>query len=216
MAPSGTRIEICPRKIRYTQDSIKEEFTDGRHMSDTLEALLYSHLSVDDLEPIEVVREYGKWWALTGNRRLYLYRKLEELGVIHTITVVTASRDNDWVQNQLMRRKTTDCEGVAIRLRGNQSGWRINQVVEEWKASQRNNRYTNEKWCGQNTPERSGSQRGKSLDRNSSVRANDYNTAKTVYPPSLRQGPAVQRSSSTERASVRAITPGPNSSASRG
>lgn len=185
---------------------------DGTTMWDTLEDLLYGRITVDDDLPlIEVVREDGKWWALTGNRRLYLYRKLEELKVIHTIPVVAVSLDSDDVQRQLMRRKTTDCEGVSIRLRGNQPDWHITQVINTWKASQRNNRYAPS--GVQTNAERSGPQRGRSLDRNSSSRANPSNESNApivIYPPSIPRSPAAQRSASIERRPRRPVTPYPD------
>ena len=52
------------------------------------------------------------WWALTGNRRLYLYKALEEVGAISTVPVL------EYSLGTRIKRFTTDCEGAGIKVRG--------------------------------------------------------------------------------------------------
>lgn len=135
MAPGGmTRLH--PEYIKFTQDSIKAQFMDGRELSSTLEDLLYGRKTVDDIPPIEVVEDLEDcgWWALTGNRRLYLYRKLEQLGVVETIPVIEVAIWDYGVSDRLNQRRTTFCDGRDIRLRGSQGEWRINQIIDRWRV----------------------------------------------------------------------------------
>jgi len=78
---------ILPSEVRYTQDSIGGRFMDGKYLSDTFELLLSGQLSVADIPCIEIAYRDGAWWAVTGNRRLYLYRRLQQLGLVSEIPV---------------------------------------------------------------------------------------------------------------------------------
>jgi len=78
---------LDPINIRFTQDSIGGQFTDGRKLEDTFKELLYGRLSVDEIESIEVINQDSSWWATMGNRRLYIYQKLRRLGIISSIPV---------------------------------------------------------------------------------------------------------------------------------
>ena len=78
---------LRPSDIRFTQDSIGSRFTDGSYISNTFHDLLFGLKSTDDIDDIEVVQQDGVWWAITGNRRLYVYRRLQDLGVVTTIPV---------------------------------------------------------------------------------------------------------------------------------
>ena len=78
---------LKPSEIRFTRDKIESEFANGRKLTDTFEELLYKRIPTKFIEDIEVVYVDGAWWALTGNRRLYLYKRLEKLGVISKISV---------------------------------------------------------------------------------------------------------------------------------
>src|SRR6218665_2110788 len=169
MAPSGQPRWMRPRNIRYTQDSIGSRFTDGRYLSDTFDQLLNRRISVDELEWIEVVEVRSLYWALTGNRRLYLYRKLEDLGEIHKIPVHEMSLSDYGVRRRFENRDTTTCDGLDIEMRQPQAERFINRAIEQWKASRMPTRNLNEisRIHGQrHLPTAEASHRATSTDRN--------------------------------------------------
>ena len=65
---------LRPSDIRFTQDSIKQSFTDGTSLKNTFIALVKGHLTVDQIECIACVKLNGHYWVIHGNRRLYLYQ----------------------------------------------------------------------------------------------------------------------------------------------
>jgi len=82
-------VNLNPFNIRFTQDTISDDF--GRNTRESLEEtfrdILYDDTSVEDIDPIVVAKINGKYRVLSGNRRLYIYQKLKELNVIHTVPV---------------------------------------------------------------------------------------------------------------------------------
>ena len=124
---------LRPSDIRFTQDSIGSRFTDGSYISNTFHDLLFGLKSTDDIDDIEVVQQDGVWWAITGNRRLYVYRRLQDLGVVKTIPVRVRSLSEPGVRNQLNNRRTTDCDGVKAVCRQSKADTRMDQMVKEWR-----------------------------------------------------------------------------------
>ena len=124
---------LRPSDIRFTQDSIGSRFTDGSYISNTFHDLLFGLKSTDDIEVIEVVQQDGVRWAITGNRRLYLYRRLQDLGVVTTIPVRVRSLSEPWVRNQLNNHRTTNCDGVKAVCRQSKADTRMDQMVKEWR-----------------------------------------------------------------------------------
>ena len=79
---------IDPANVRYSQDTIKGQFGDGKEIGDTFHQLLNRDISVDDIPPIQVIKdESGVYWAHTGNRRLYVFKRLQSLGIVSDIPV---------------------------------------------------------------------------------------------------------------------------------
>ena len=109
----------CPRlkpsEIRYSQDSIGGRFMDGRSLSTTLQQLLSNAVTPDTIPCIEVVIREDSYYALTGNRRLFLYKKLENAGLLDDIPV--RIRPLSSVLFQFSQRFTTMNDGRSIRLR---------------------------------------------------------------------------------------------------
>src|SRR6218665_1138556 len=126
-----------PSDILYTQDSIGGRFTDGRYLSDVFEQLLNRRISVEELGVIEVVEERLLHWALSGNRRLYLYQKLQNLGQVSTIPVRELSLSDYWVRQRFAERKTTTSGGFMIKMRQPEADLNINRAIERWRASSR-------------------------------------------------------------------------------
>ena len=54
---------------------------------DVFEDLVTGIINPDDLPPIAVSKHKGEWMSFDGNRRLYLYQKLQENHIIDTIPV---------------------------------------------------------------------------------------------------------------------------------
>lgn len=134
---AGNRQRLRPGDIRFTQDSVGSRFTDGRFVSDTFHQLLDGRIRADDIPAIEAVVDGGKWWAVTGNRRLYVFRLLETLGVVQTIPVDVMSMNSYDVRRRFGDRKTTSCEGRTVEMRQPEAERRINQAIREWQKTRR-------------------------------------------------------------------------------
>jgi len=80
---------VNPSDILFTQDSISEEFgwDGGETLEETFREILYGEVDVDDISPLTVVKISGEYWVKSGNRRLYVYQKLNQLGRLDTVAV---------------------------------------------------------------------------------------------------------------------------------
>lgn len=82
-------MRLRPSDILFSQDSISDKFTNETFsLPETFQELLKGRKTPDDIRPMKVVRWKENWWALTGNRRLYLYRVLERLSIFPTMPVI--------------------------------------------------------------------------------------------------------------------------------
>jgi hypothetical protein len=73
--------------------SIPQEFGKGRYtIVDTFRRLVDGETTPDDIRPVTVFRHQNKFWAYSGNQRLYVFRKLEEFGMIESIPVNILNR----------------------------------------------------------------------------------------------------------------------------
>lgn len=88
---------MAPSEIRFTQDSISEQFRSGQSLENTFRQLLNGQTSVASIGALQVVYYEGKYWVVSGNRRLYLYRKLQEKGRLSTVPVVVTQIDRQRV-----------------------------------------------------------------------------------------------------------------------
>lgn len=98
-----------PRSIRFSQDSIKGTFKDGRRIQEVIDDLMAGRLSAADLPPIRIFEREGKLFTL-DNRRLYAFQAAGLL--VHT---VQASAEDLAMESWKL---TTRNEGTAIRIRG--------------------------------------------------------------------------------------------------
>eukprot|EP00928_Gymnodinium_smaydae_P085141 TRINITY_DN6847_c0_g2_i1.p1 TRINITY_DN6847_c0_g2~~TRINITY_DN6847_c0_g2_i1.p1 ORF type:complete len:402 (-),score=43.53 TRINITY_DN6847_c0_g2_i1:131-1336(-) len=108
---SSEYISLSPAKIFFTHDSINKRFSCGRFVCRTFEQLLYDEIDIDDIPSMIVTKQDGKYWTFTGNRRLWVFRKLHERGVIDRIDVQVTD------QRVPQRRMTTRNGGVSVRVR---------------------------------------------------------------------------------------------------
>lgn len=118
-------MELNPSEIRYAQDSIAETFADHTPLTSTFARLLAGELSSEDLPPIECLFKDGNWYATSGNRRLYLFKKLKELGRLDKIAVSRVYH--------CKRRFTTECDGLHVKCRGSGLERKMEKIVEDWR-----------------------------------------------------------------------------------
>lgn len=109
-----------PSEIRYSQDSISSRFRDGHRLSYTFAELLYGRISVFSLGSMECLQKDGHWWAVSGNRRLYVFKKLQEAGKISTISFCPAFAS---------RSMTTNSSGLSVRIRGGSTESEIQNII---------------------------------------------------------------------------------------
>jgi len=130
--------ELSPMIIRYTQDSIHYRFTDNRLLETTFHQLLFDEILVKDIEePIEVVKDKnGIYWALNGNRRLFLFKILFKYGMVSEVKVKELDPSNPKTKNLLKNRMTNKNEGREIFVRGEPKlEQKLNEIGEEWSKT---------------------------------------------------------------------------------
>ncbi|MEW1719734.1 RHS repeat-associated core domain-containing protein [Streptomyces sp. NPDC093109] len=103
---------ISPKGVRFTQDSIKGKYSDGRTVQNTIDDLKSGKLKAGDVPPIRVFERNGKIYSL-DNRRLHAFR---EAGVDIRFRRATS----DEVNREIVRgdKFSTKNDGVSIRVRG--------------------------------------------------------------------------------------------------
>src|SRR6218665_1568340 len=123
-------LTLTPSEIRYSQDSISNKFSDGNLLTSTFAKLISGQLSVTSLPTLECVLKNGNWYAASGNRRLFLYKKLQEAKVLSSITVLQSSNSGG-------RNFSTNCSGVNIhvRCRGSIEN-SIQEIIAQWKRGE--------------------------------------------------------------------------------
>jgi len=134
-----TVTKLAPSEIRFTQDSIQAEFGRdvGQSLEETFRELLYGVTSVEEIRKLSVVKYQKNHWVVSGNRRLYLYHKLQSVGSISEISVNVIPINME----RFNAMKTTENNGMSVRVRGKSGGAlfeaRLNEIVRQWKAAGR-------------------------------------------------------------------------------
>lgn len=134
---------LKPSEVFYSQDSISNRFGDytahgSLCIGETLDQLLNGTCNVSYIPIISVIWRNGKYFT-TDNRRLWVFRKAEEIGFLKTIEVRQTSYINP-------AKFTTLNDGTSIRVRGNPGGsiWRTWRPKSSTKSvSNINAYYTN-------------------------------------------------------------------------
>ncbi|MFG2277473.1 RHS repeat domain-containing protein [Streptomyces asoensis] len=101
---------IAPGAVRFTQDNIKAQFSDGRSLQGLIDGLKSGSVGISEIPPIRVFQKDGKIYSL-DNRRLYA---AQQAGV--NIRFVRASPAE--VQRETPRKFTTENDGTSIVVRG--------------------------------------------------------------------------------------------------
>ena len=86
---------LAPSQIRYSQDSISNTFGDntdhaGQYIGETLDEIVRDPSEVDFIPNISVFNIGVKWYTL-DNRRLWVFKRAEELGILSSIEVYVTS-----------------------------------------------------------------------------------------------------------------------------
>ncbi|WAQ96030.1 hypothetical protein MAR_028720, partial [Mya arenaria] len=79
-------IMLRPSKIRFSQCSISNTFTDGTLIGELVDDIYAGRCFASAVKPIEVSKIREKWYT-SDNRRLWVFRQLELLGKLKEIRV---------------------------------------------------------------------------------------------------------------------------------
>eukprot|EP00928_Gymnodinium_smaydae_P071651 TRINITY_DN55187_c0_g1_i1.p1 TRINITY_DN55187_c0_g1~~TRINITY_DN55187_c0_g1_i1.p1 ORF type:complete len:395 (+),score=54.70 TRINITY_DN55187_c0_g1_i1:22-1206(+) len=104
-------LRVSPSSVFFSQDSISEWFSCGRHIADTLADLVHGAIAVTSIPPLTVFSQSGKLWVRHGNRRLWIYRRLHDLGFCNEIRVSVTKTACP------ARRFTTSNGGASVQVR---------------------------------------------------------------------------------------------------
>ncbi|CAC5381158.1 unnamed protein product [Mytilus coruscus] len=125
-------MKLRPSEIFFSQDSISNKWGEQtpcrlKLIGETLDELLTKSISLEDIPNITAVIKSGKFYTV-DNRRLWVFRKAEELGFVNAIEV------NQVTQRHVRRAKfTTNNGGISIRIRG--SGDPGGTIWRTWKPN---------------------------------------------------------------------------------
>ncbi|OWF55761.1 uncharacterized protein LOC110455930 isoform X2 [Mizuhopecten yessoensis] len=113
-------LTLRPSEIRFSQESIRNVFHEKKkhadtHIGETLDALLTGKCKISEIPPITVVYMNENWYT-ADNRRLWVFRKLEELGQCTKIPVGKGHRIPQ-------KKITTLNDGTDIRVRRDPGGY---------------------------------------------------------------------------------------------
>ena len=135
-------IKLTPSEIRFSQDSIFNTFRAGtnhagQYIGETLDDIVRDRYTADLIPNISVFNIDAKWFTL-DNRRLWVFKKAEELGIVRSIDV--------FVKYGIYHAKfTTTSDGRYVRIRRNNPGGHLwqslqRQTIEEQVSEQREHR----------------------------------------------------------------------------
>ena len=119
-------INLAPSVIRYSQDSISNTFGDstnhaGQYIGETLDEIVSNPDTADLIPYISVFNKDDKWFT-SDNRRLWVFKKAEERGIVRSIDVyVTYGIDDS--------KFTTTSDGKYVRVRRNNPGGHLWQSL---------------------------------------------------------------------------------------
>ena len=102
-------MEMHIDEIEYSQDSIGDRFSDGTPLTELCEDILEGTVSVYSLSRICVAERDGEWFAMDGNRRLFVLKKLYARGKIDGMVPVKLG---------YIGKPITAIPGVDIEVRG--------------------------------------------------------------------------------------------------
>lgn len=107
-----SRRYLRPSEIRFSQDTIKSEFTNGDHVNTVANEVCTGHRDEDDFTIMEVFEKDGEYYTL-NNRMLYVFRVAEYRGDFNKELPVKLKRKTV----DALRKLTTDNGGVEVTVR---------------------------------------------------------------------------------------------------
>jgi hypothetical protein len=99
---------LDPHEVRFSQDSIREEFQTGGTIEDLADALRSGRVLPETIPPIRVVQRHGLLYSL-DNRRLEAFRKAG-VRIPYRLATAEEERAESW-------KFTTKNQGRSIRIR---------------------------------------------------------------------------------------------------
>lgn len=108
------KIQLRPSEIRYSQSSIACKFSDDTNIGTLLDDLILGRCFASAIPMIEVSM-INNHWVSADNRRLWVFKQLEILSRIKTITVKVVKRI---YQGKL----TSNNAGLTVEIRGYPTG----------------------------------------------------------------------------------------------
>jgi len=129
-------IKLAPSEIRFSQDFISNLFGDntyhaGQYIGETLDEIVRNTGTADLIPNISVFNIDGKWFT-SDNRRWWVFKKAEELGIVYYIDVyVTCEIDYS--------KFTTTSDGRNVHIRGNNPGGHLWQSLQKQMIEEQEN-----------------------------------------------------------------------------
>ncbi|CAE7622441.1 unnamed protein product, partial [Symbiodinium sp. CCMP2456] len=93
-SPAFSTTKLNVAEIRWTHDAIRVTFRDGKLLMETLVDLLAGKLRPSDLPMVEVLELGGSFYAIEGNRRLWIFKELQAI-TGEALTIEVQSRKLD-------------------------------------------------------------------------------------------------------------------------
>ncbi|KAK3596680.1 hypothetical protein CHS0354_038913 [Potamilus streckersoni] len=125
----SSEMRLKTSEIYFSHDTINNRFKNHGTIGSVLDKI-YGVMSIEDIPKISVTKRNGKWFT-TDNRRLWIFRQLENLGKCPEIDVLERSDIPD-------RKFTTKNGGVSVTVRGNPESKYATNVP--WRSSGSRNR----------------------------------------------------------------------------
>lgn len=95
----------------------------------TFKRLVTGEIKVEEFPTINCIKINSNYFAVSGNRRLFLFKHLQEAGLLHTIKVRIVNKYNH-------RQFTTKCDGIYIECRGAEVKGTLQKMINERKQSE--------------------------------------------------------------------------------
>jgi len=121
-AVAGTvRHSLRAKDIRWCQDTIKLRFRNGELLAETLQELLRNPSMVQELPVLEVVQRGEDFYAVNGNRRLWVLKEYSAIQEMKgrsplAVRVKVLNYDRLAPQSWFKERFSTRCEGTQVEI----------------------------------------------------------------------------------------------------
>lgn len=115
MADGEQVTQIDPSSVYFTFSRIRPQFSCGRRVEDTLQALVDGSLKVEELPTIAVLLDgQGNLFSL-NNRRMFVYKELQRMGLVQTVPARVRPVPNT---KRMATKYSPDKCSLTARLKG--------------------------------------------------------------------------------------------------